>query len=68
MTDRDEAAERARAWTKSHADHLGISAEAIETAIKRCWLPDQIDDVSSPMELLLGPPERDVFGLKVIRG
>ena len=59
----------AEAWTAAQAERLGISPEAIETAIKRCWTPAQIDDVTSPMELLLKPPvDRDVFGLKVLSG
>ena len=31
------------------------------------WLPDEIDAVETAAELLGQPPERDVFGLKVIR-
>jgi len=30
-------------------------------------LPDQIDVAASAAELLAAPPERDVFGLKVVR-
>ena len=58
----------AETWTANQAERLGISPEAIEQAILRCWTPAQIDAVSSPMELLLAPPiDRDVFGLKVVR-
>ena len=57
----------AKAWTAAQAERLGISTEAIETAIKRGWLPDQLDEVQDPAELLLAPPDRDVFGLKVAR-
>ncbi len=64
---RRAAADRAKAWTVHQADRLGISPEAIETAIKRGWLPDQLDKVQDPAELLLPPPERYVFGLKVVR-
>ncbi len=46
---------------------LGISEEAIETAIKRGWTPDLLDKVQDPVELLLTPPDRDVFGLKVVK-
>ena len=67
MPGRQVAADRAKAWTANQADRLGISPEAIETAIKRGWLPDQRDKVQDPAELLLPPPERDVFGLKVVR-
>jgi hypothetical protein len=58
----------AEAWTAAQAIRLSISAEAVETAIKRGWLPDQIDAVDTATELLVGPPERDVFGLKVLSG
>ena len=57
----------AEAWMASQSERLGISPEAIEQAILRCWTPAQIDEVASPMELLLAPPiDRDVFGLKVL--
>ena len=59
----------AAAWTSAQALRLEISEEAVETAIKRGWTPNQIDEVASPMELLLAPPvDRDVFGLKVLSG
>ena len=61
------ACNRAEAWTANQAERLGVSPEAIETAIRRGWLPDQLDKVQDPAELLLPPPERDVFGLKVVR-
>ncbi len=65
---RGEAAERARAWTADQARRLGISPEAVETAVKRGWTPDLLDKVQDPAELLLAPPpERDVFGLKVVK-
>ena len=64
---RDAATEQARAWTANQAERLGISSEAIETAIKRGWLPDEIDAVETAAELLCEPPDRDVFGLKVVR-
>ena len=57
----------AKAWVENQAQRLSISPEAVETAIKRGWLPDQMDNVQDPAELLLAPPERDVFGLKVVR-
>ena len=61
------ARNRAEAWTAHQAQRLGISPEAIETAIKRGWLPDQLDKVQDPAELLLAPPERDVFGLRPVK-
>ena len=67
MPGREAAAGRAKAWTAHQAERLGISPEAIEVAIKRGWLPDQLDNVQDPAELLLPPPERDIFGLKVVR-
>ena len=65
--ERRAAADRAKAWTANQAERLGISPEAIETAIKRGWLPDQLDNVQDPAELQLDPPARNVFGLKVVR-
>ena len=59
---------QAHAWTAAQADRLGVSPEAIEATIRRGWLPDQIDAARTAAELLLGPPERDVFGLKVVKG
>ena len=57
----------AEAWTAAQAARLEITEEAVETAILRGWTPNQIDEVASPMELLLKPPvDRDVFGLKVL--
>ena len=67
MPGREAAAERAKAWTAHQAERLAISPEAIETAIKRGWLPDQLDKVQDPAELLLAPPERDVFGLRPVK-
>ncbi len=65
---RGAAAGRARAWTAHQAERLSISEEAIETAIRRGWTPDLLDKVQDPAELLLAPPpERDVFGLKVVK-
>ena len=61
------ARNRAEAWTANQAERLGISPEAIETAIKRGWLANEIDSVVTAAELLLDPPARDVFGLKVVR-
>ena len=65
---RHEATEQARAWTASQAERLGVTPDAIEATIKRGWLPDEIDAAETAAELLLEPPERDVFGLKVVRG
>ena len=67
MPGREAAAGRAKAWTAHQAERLGISPEAIEVAIKRGWLPAEIDTAASALELLLEPPARDVFGLKVVR-
>ena len=67
MPGREAAAGRAKAWTAAQAEGLGISEEAIETAIKRGWLPDQLDNVQDPAELLLAPPDRDVFGLRPVK-
>ncbi len=47
---RGEAAARARAWTTDQAKRLGISEEAIETAVKRGWTPDLLDEVQDPAE------------------
>ena len=58
----------AGAWTAAQAERLGVSSDAIEATIKRGWLPDQIDAAQTAAELLGQPPERDVFGLRVIRG
>ena len=58
----------AEAWTANQADRLGVTAEAIEATIKRGWLPDEIAVAQTAAELLLGPPERDVFGLKAVKG
>ena len=57
----------AKAWTANQAERLGISPEAIETSIRRGWLANEIDAIETAAELLLPPPERDVFGLKVVR-
>ena len=65
---RHEATEQARAWTAAQADRLGVSAEAITATIRRGWLPDEVDAVETAAELLCEPPDRDVFGLKVVRG
>ncbi len=59
---------QAEAWVAHQAERLNISPEAIETAIKRGWLANEIDAIETAAELLLLPPERDVFGLKVVRG
>ncbi len=64
---RKDAKARARAWTAHQAERLGISEEAIETAVRRGWTPDLLDKVQDPVELLLAPPDRDVFGLKVVK-
>ena len=58
----------AEAWTAAPAARLGVTPEAIEMTIQRGWLPDEIDAVDTATELLVGPPDRAVFGLKVIRG
>ena len=58
----------AEEWTSNQAARLGVSPEAIEATIKRGWLADQVADAASAAELLGQPPERDVFGLKVVRG
>ena len=58
----------AETWTANQAERLGVTLEAIEATIKRGWLPDEIDAAGSAAELLGQPPERDVFGLKVVRG
>ncbi len=66
---RHEATEQARAWTAAQADRLGVSSDAIEATIRRGWLPNEIDAAKTAAELLLEPPERDVFGLReVVRG
>jgi hypothetical protein len=57
----------AAAWTAAQADRLGVTPEAIEMTIQRGWLPDEIDAVTTATELLVRPPDRDVFGLKVVR-
>ena len=67
MPGREEAAGRAKAWTANQADRLGISPEAVSVAIKRGWLPAEIDSAATALELLLDPPARDVFGLKVLK-
>ncbi len=59
--------DQARAWTANQAERLGVTPDAIEATIKRGWLPDEIDAAASAAELLGQPPERDVFGLKVVR-
>ncbi len=64
---RAEATETARAWTANQAERLGVSSDAIEATIRRGWLPDEIDAAKTAAELLCDPPERDVFGLKVVR-
>ncbi len=58
----------AEAWTANQAERLGVTPDAIEATIKRGWLPDQIDAARTAAELLCEPPDRDVFGLKVVRG
>ncbi len=67
MPGREAAAGRAKVWVKAQATRLNISPEAIEVVIKRGWLPAEIDSAASALELLLDPPARDVFGLKVVR-
>ncbi len=62
------ARNRAEAWRAHQAERLGVSSDAIEATIKRGWLPDEIDVAATAAELLLEPPDRDVFGLKVVRG
>ncbi len=52
---RKDMATRARVWTEHQARRLEVSPEAIETAIQRGWLPDQIDRVEQAAELLLSP-------------
>ena len=52
---REETAGRAKAWTAHQARRLEISEEAIETAIRRGWTPDQIDQVKQAVELLETP-------------
>ena len=65
---RHEATEQARAWTANQAERLGVTPEAITATITRGWLPDQIDATETAAELLCEPPDRDVFGLRVIKG
>ena len=67
MPGRQEAAKQAEAWTAHQAERLGISPEAIETAIKRGWTPDLLDKVQNPVELLLAPPVPDAFGLRPLK-
>ncbi len=57
----------AEAWTANQAERLGVTPDAIEATIKRGWLPDQIDAARTAAELLGEPPDRDVFGLKVVK-
>ena len=57
----------AEAWTANQAERLGVTPDAIEATIKRGWLADEIDAVETAAELLCEPPDRDVFGLKVVR-
>ena len=59
---------QAHAWTAAQATRLGVTPEAITATIKRGWLPDEIDAAKTAAELLLEPPDRDVFGLKVVTG
>ena len=58
----------AAAWTAAQAARLDVTPEAIEATIRRGWLPDEVDAVETATELLCEPPDRDVFGLKVVRG
>ena len=58
----------AEAWTAAAAARLGVTGDTITTAIERGWLADEIDAVGTAVELLGRPPDRDVFGLKVVRG
>ncbi len=58
---------QAHAWTAAQAERLGVTPEAITATITRGWLPDQIDAVAAAAELLCEPPDRDVFGLKVVK-
>ena len=60
--------DQAEAWTANQAERLGVTPEAIEATIKRGWLPDEIDAAETAAELLCEPPDRDVFGLKVVKG
>jgi hypothetical protein len=62
------ARNRAEAWRAHQAERLGVSPDAITATVKRGWLPNEIDGAKSPAELLGPPPDRDVFGLKVVRG
>ena len=62
---REVAADRAKAWTAHQAERLHISPEAVSVAIKRGWLPAEIDSATTALELLLDPPARD--GLKAVR-
>ena len=64
---RRDATEQAKAWTAHQADRLDVSPEAIEATIQRGWLPNEIDAAKSAAELLLPPPERDVFGLRPVK-
>jgi hypothetical protein len=67
VNSREHFGDMAETWTANQAARLGVSSDAIEATIRSCWLPDEIDAAASAAELLGQPPERDVFGLKVVR-
>ncbi len=68
INSRQHFGDMAETWTATQAERLGVTPEAIEATIRRGWLPDQIDAARTAAELLCEPPDRDVFGLKVVRG
>ena len=58
----------AEEWTATAAERLGVTGDTITAAIERGWTAGEIDAAGTAVELLVGPPARDIFGLKVVRG
>ncbi len=48
---RAAAVEKARRWTEGQAARLGTNADCILEAVKRGWLPENIEAVSSKYAL-----------------
>jgi hypothetical protein len=68
INSRRHFSDMASAWTAAQAARLGVTGDTITAAIERGWLASEIDSVSQAADLEGKPPDRDVFGLKVVRG
>ncbi len=63
---RQSAVERANRWTEREAARLGVSPENILEAIKRGWLPTDIQEVTNRYALEDHPPA-DPIKFRVVR-